>query len=194
MKSKPTKLDRQLKPRTGAVDRRARAPTEPSLHSVEKLLHELQSHQIELEMQNEELQRARAALEASHNRYLSLYEFAPVGYLTLTPEGKIIEINLTAAALLGEERENLINHHFVNLVAPKDSDRCYLLLKNVLMHEGEQKTVELMLKRGDSYFHARLNCLPIMTDDQTPNTARHAHRYYRKQTCRRGIAHCRRRL
>jgi hypothetical protein len=47
-------------------------------------------------------------LEASHNRYLNLYEFAPVGYLTLTPEGKIIEINLTAAALLGVERDNLI--------------------------------------------------------------------------------------
>ncbi|MDO9046122.1 MAG: EAL domain-containing protein [Methylobacter sp.] len=168
MNSKPTKLDRQLKPRTGAVERRARTPTEPSSHSMEKLLHELRAHQIELEMQNEELQHARAALEASHSRYLNLYEFAPIGYLTLTPEGKIIEINLTAAALLGAERSNLINHHFAGLVAPQDSDDWYLLLKRLLEHEGEQKNFELMLKRGNSYFHARLDCLPVITDDQTP--------------------------
>ncbi len=167
MNSKPTKLDRQLKPRSGVMDRRTRTPTESSPHSVEKLLHELRVHQIELEMQNEELQHARAALEASHNRYLNLYEFAPVGYLTLTPEGKIIEINLTAAALLGVERSNLMNRHFAGLVAPKDSDRWHLLLKNILEHEGEQKNFELMLKRDDSYFHARLDCLPVMTDDQT---------------------------
>ncbi|WP_292551038.1 GGDEF and EAL domain-containing protein [Methylobacter sp.] len=162
MKSKPIKLDRRLKPRTGAVDRRARPPVDPSLHSVETLLHELQTHQIELEMQNDELQRARLALEASHNRYLDLYEFAPVGYITLTPEGKIIEANLTAATLLGVERNNLINQHFAGLVAPKDSDRCYFLLKNTLTHGKEQKIVELMMKRGDSYFHARLDCLPVL--------------------------------
>ncbi|EGW21070.1 putative bifunctional diguanylate cyclase/phosphodiesterase [Methylobacter tundripaludum] len=168
MNSKPTKLDRQLKPRSGVMDRRTRTPTEPSPHSVEKLLHELRVHQIELEMQNEELQHARVSLEASHNRYLNLYEFAPVGYLTLTPEGKIIEINLTAAALLGVERNNLVNRHFAGLVVPKDSDRWHRLLKNILEHEGEQKNFELMLKRDDSYIHARLDCLPVITDDQTP--------------------------
>jgi len=94
MNSKPTKLDRQLKPRSGVMDRRTHTPTESSPHSVEKLLHELRVHQIELEMQNEELQHARAALEASHNRYLNLYEFAPVGYLTLTPEGKLSKSTL----------------------------------------------------------------------------------------------------
>jgi len=168
MNSKPTKLNRHLKLRTGAADRRARTPLEPAGHSVEKLLHELRVHQIELELQNEELQRARAALEASHNRYLNLYEFAPVGYLTLTREGKIVELNLTAAALLGAERNNLLNRHFAVLVAPKDSDRWYLLLKNALEREGEQKNFELMLKRGESYFHARLDCLPVMTAEQTP--------------------------
>ncbi|MDP1665580.1 MAG: EAL domain-containing protein [Methylobacter sp.] len=168
MNSKPTKLNRQLKPRIGAVDRRARTPVEPSSHSMEKLLHELRAHQIELEMQNEELQHARAALEASHNRYLNLYEFAPVGYLTLTPEGKIIEINLTAAALLGVQRSSLINHPFANLIAPQDSDRWYLLFKNALKHEGEQKNIELTIKRDDSHFYARLDCLRVMSDDQSP--------------------------
>ncbi|MGZ4980267.1 MAG: EAL domain-containing protein [Methylobacter sp.] len=162
MKSKPTKLNQQPKQPTG-VDRRARAPTDPPLHSVEKLLHELQTHQLELEMQNVELQNTRAALEASHYRYLNLYEYAPVGYLTLTPNGVIIETNLTAASLFGVERNTLINRNFASLVAPKDSDRCYFLLKNQLK---EQKIVELMLKRGDDYFHARLDCLPVVNDGQ----------------------------
>ncbi len=170
MSSKSTKLEQQPpKRRTGPMDRRTRTLKEPSSNSAEELLHELRVHQIELEMQNEELQRARAALEISHNRYLNLYEFAPVGYLTLTTEGEIIETNLTAAALLGVERGNLIKRHFSGLVAPKDSDRCHLLLKSMQQHkEEEQKNFELMLKRGDSYFHARLDCLPVITDDQTP--------------------------
>ncbi len=128
----------------------------------QELLHELRVHQIELEMQNEELLRTRAVLETSHNRYLNLYEFAPVGYLSLNSEGTIIEINLTAAALLGEERNCLLNRHFTGLIMPEDCDRWYLLFKNVLQHEGEKKNFELMLKRGDSYFNARLDCLPIM--------------------------------
>lgn len=167
MKSKPTKLDKQFKPRTGAVDRRARSQ-EPLPHSMEKLLHELREHQVELEMQNEELQNARAALEESHNRYLNLFEFAPVGYLTITLEGKIVEVNLTAAGLLGVDRSKLINHPFTELISPQDRDRCYLLLKNILKHEEEHKITELMLKRGDGFFPARLDCLLVMADDQTP--------------------------
>ncbi|MGZ5018185.1 MAG: sensor domain-containing protein [Methylobacter sp.] len=168
MNTKPTKLDQQFKPRTGPIERRARPSSEPLPHSAEKLLQELRAHQVELEMQNEELQRARAALKASHNRYLNLYEFAPVGYLTLTLEGKIIEVNLTAAALFGIDRDYLINCPFAYLVSPEDSDYCYLLLKNAQKQKEEQKIIELMLKRGDGYFHARLDCLSALADDQTP--------------------------
>lgn len=168
MPNNPTKQEQRPKLHAEIEERFAHPLSEPPSHSVEELLHELRAHQIELELQNEELQRARAALEISHNRYLNLYEFAPVGYLTLTSDGKIVEINLTAAMLLGVERSNLLNRHFVALVAPKDSDRWYLLLKTALQHEGEMRNFELLLKRGDSHFHARLDCLPVMTDDHTP--------------------------
>jgi diguanylate cyclase (GGDEF)-like protein/PAS domain S-box-containing protein len=164
--NEPIKPDQQSILRSEAEDRLACAPAPPS-PSVEELLHELRVHQIELEMQNEELQNARSALEASHNRYLNLYEFAPVGYFTLTPGSEIIETNLTAAALLGVARDELLNRHFTNWVAPEDGDRWYLLIKNVLQHEGEQKNFELRLKRGDSYFYGRLDCLPIIAEDQT---------------------------
>ncbi|MFI3155084.1 MAG: EAL domain-containing protein [Methylococcaceae bacterium] len=137
--------------------------------SVEELLYELRVHQIELELQNEELQRARAALEASHSRYLNLYDFAPVGYLTLNADGEIIEANLTAADLLGAERHTLLNRHFSAWITQEDSDRWYLLLKSAQEHtREEQRGFELRLKRGDNYFHARLDCLPILTDDQPP--------------------------
>ncbi|MDP3876744.1 MAG: EAL domain-containing protein [Methylobacter sp.] len=142
-------------------------PDLPLNHS-EQLLHELQVHQIELEMQNEELQRARAALEGSHKRYCNLYEFAPVGYLSLSAEGEIIMLNLTAASLLGVERDTLLKHYFIDLVAPKDSDRAYFLLKELLRHPGEQQNFELMFKRGDGQFPARLDCLSLMPDEQPP--------------------------
>jgi diguanylate cyclase (GGDEF)-like protein/PAS domain S-box-containing protein len=168
MNNPPTHSNQQLKPRTGPVERRAaHTPKDPSFRSAEELLHELRVHQIELEMQNEELQQARTALEASHNRYLNLYELAPVGYLTLSSEGEIIEVNLTATRLLGIDRNNLLNRHFAALVAPNDGDRWHLLFKSALKYKGEQKNLELMLKRDNSYFHARLDCIAIMSDDQT---------------------------
>ncbi|HEY8097626.1 MAG TPA: EAL domain-containing protein [Methylobacter sp.] len=166
MPNEPTNPDQQSTLRSEAEKRLAHTPAPPS-PSVEELLYELRVHEIELEMQNEELHRTRAALEESHNRYLNLYEFAPVGYFSLTPESEIIETNLTAAALLGVERDQLVNRHFTSWVAPEDCDRWYLLIKSVLQNEGERKNFELRLKRGDSYFHGRLDCLPIMADDQT---------------------------
>ena len=72
-----------------------------SPEEIRKTIHELHVHQIELEMQNEELRRAQAELDAARSRYFDLYDLAPVGYCTISEKGLILEANLTAATMLG---------------------------------------------------------------------------------------------
>ena len=85
-----------------------------------RLVHELQVHQIELEMQNTELKRAREELETTLEKITELFDFAPMGYFTLDPEGTIREVNLTGASLLGSTRFTLTNQRFALSVAMKD--------------------------------------------------------------------------
>lgn len=150
--------------RAEAEARIARAPLklvnpQPGEDLLHELLHELRVHQIELEMQNEELRRTQLALEESRDRYVDLYEFAPVGYVTLSRDGMITEANLTGAALLGIERNKLINRRFAGLVAAESGDHWHRHFLNVLQSDGLQN-FELTLKRGDSsFFHAQLTCL-----------------------------------
>jgi hypothetical protein len=79
---------------------------------VKKLLHELQVHQIELEMQNEELQEANETAEIALKKYTMLFDFAPVGYFTLEKDGSINDLNFTGAEILGDKRFSLVNSNF----------------------------------------------------------------------------------
>ena len=112
-----------------------RAPTHPDTD----LLHELQVHQVELEMQNESLRQTQNALEASRDRYVDLYDFAPVGYLTLSPEGLIVEINLTGAGMLGKPRELLLHRGFSSLLVDEDQSRWLLALTNMTADDAALK-------------------------------------------------------
>ena len=135
---------------------------------TEKLLHELSTHEIEIEMQNDELRQAQVAMEESRDRYVDLYDFAPIGYLTLTRDALISEINLTGARLLGTERDKLIHSRFARLVASEDSDRWHRHFMGILQH-GDQQSCELALRRGDgSRFHAQLDCLRLINDGNAP--------------------------
>jgi PAS domain S-box-containing protein len=87
---------------------------------LSRLVHELQIHQIELEQQNRELVAMRGVLEESRERYADLYDFAPVGYLTLDVSGRILSLNLTGAALLGVPRERVLGHSLDRFVARED--------------------------------------------------------------------------
>ena len=129
--------------------------------SAEELVHELQVHQIELEMQNETLRQAQVDVEQSRDRYFDLYELAPVGYLTLTEAGQIAEINLTGTAMLHEERAGVLHRPFAQFVAGANRDGWQQLVAQAL-NEGTEQTCELLLERGDgTAFDARLDCRPI---------------------------------
>lgn len=86
---------------------------------AKKLLHELQVHQIELEMQNEELRQANATAEEALRRYTMLYDFAPMGYFILDSDASITDLNFTGAELLGEKRFSLINSNFKVFLSEK---------------------------------------------------------------------------
>ena len=135
------------------------APTGPADADLLRLVHELQVHKVELEMQNSELRESRAELEAALARYTELYDFAPVGYLTLTAAGLIAEINLTATTMLGVARRDLLQRRFSQYVIPEDQSRWVRFLSNVQLHEG-QESVELTIRRGDgSWFQAQMDCV-----------------------------------
>ena len=156
---------------------RKNAETKLARHSTPKasknrtdavLLHELQVHQIELEMQNEELRRAQAALEESRDRYVDLYEFAPVGYITLTNSGMIAEANLTGTKLLRVERNKLLRSRFDRFIIPEDRDRWHRLFTDVMRNGGGQE-IELVLQCRDGHtFHAHLDCLRMRSVDMQP--------------------------
>jgi len=133
----------------------------PDRKDPERLLTELQVHQAELEIQNEELVRARGEIEESRERYLDLYEFAPVGYVTLDGTGWIRESNITAATLLGVERPYLKSRLLSTFVDPDFRDRFYLHLRSVLQ-ANEKETCELVLRRKDgTSLYAQLESISV---------------------------------
>lgn len=111
---------------------------------VRKVIHELLVHQIELELQNEELRRAQAELDAARTRYFDLYDLAPVGYCTLTEQGIIEEANLTAAALLGVARAELVGQPMSHFILAEDQD-IYYRYRRQLFATAEPQVCRLRL-------------------------------------------------
>ncbi len=135
-----------------------------SPEEIQRLVHELRVHQIELEMQNEDLRQAQVNLEELKDRYLDLYDFAPVGYLTLNDKGFILEANLTAVRLLGEERQNLIETFFSRFVSQEDGDTFHLHLQQALETQSKQ-TCEIKLVRKDGTdFYAQIESVAVQDE------------------------------
>ncbi|SPF39235.1 hypothetical protein SBDP1_230025 [Syntrophobacter sp. SbD1] len=145
-------------------------PDDTRLEEANSLIHELRVHQLELEMQNEELRTAQEDLEISRSRYADLYDFAPVGYLTFDPEGLIVEANLSAAKQLGKERARILKKPFFLYVLAKDRDAFHLHLAKVFK-TGERQTCEVRLAPGNGKeFYARLDS--ILIEDASGSFAR----------------------
>ncbi|MFH2123754.1 MAG: ATP-binding protein [Pseudomonadota bacterium] len=156
------KAEAKLRENTTAVEERV------SDQEAKLLLHELQVHQVELEMQNEELRQAQHKLEISRASYFDLYNLAPVGYLTLNNKGLIVQANLTSAKLLGITRDELVNRSLSHFIFPEDQDIYYLHWKEIAQSEGPQGC-ELRMLRGDgSIFWADLQAMSAPDVDGMP--------------------------
>lgn len=145
----------------------ARKPKDLALMSPEEtrqVLHELQVHQIELEMQNEELRRAYVELDGTRVEYFNLYDLAPVGYCTIN-EGLLVKANLTAAGLLGVSRKGLAGQRLSSFILKEDQDIYYRHNKK-LFTTGVAQVFELrMVKSDGTTFWAQLVANAVLDAD-----------------------------
>lgn len=140
-----------------AIQHHSQVIPDMSVEGIDKLVHELQTHQIELEMQNEELRRAQEELAESRDTYASLYDLAPVGYATLSDKGLILKCNLTLCDWLGKDRSLAINSRLSTFVVDDDQDG-FFRFKRHLVESRERQTCELRMHReGADPFWTRLD-------------------------------------
>jgi PAS domain-containing protein len=132
------KAEEQLKEKQKKIDK-------PVIETdVKKLLYELQVHQIELEMQNEELREAIEMAETALKKYTMLYDFAPMGYFTLESDGSICDLNFTGADMLGDKRFSLVNSNF-KLFISKDSQGVFNDFFSKVYTSNTKESCEVML-------------------------------------------------
>jgi PAS domain S-box-containing protein len=140
----------------------------PIPENVQELVHERNTYQVELELQNEDLRRAQAELEDSRRRYADLYDFAPVAYFTVSDKGMIVEANLTAADMLGVARGQLCTQLFSTFIVPEDQDVYYLHRKK-LLQTRQRQSYELRLQtQNRSVFHALLETAVTFENGDPP--------------------------
>ena len=160
-KSAALSPEQGLRQRAEAVDREERSSLLQtdvlmSPEEVQKAIHELHVHQIELEMQNDELRHTQSELMETKARYFDLYDLAPVGYLTLSKQGMILEANLTASTLLGVERGALVNKR-ISQVIFKDDQEIYYRHRKALFATGDPQNSDLRMLKNDVPFWAHLS-------------------------------------
>lgn len=131
-------------------------PEDLSPAAARQMLHELRVHQIELEMQNDELRRMQQALAVERERYFDLYDRAPVGYGMLSESGLIRQVNRCFANLLGVSREALINRQILSLIETHDRDIFYLYRQRLIASDEPQVCELRMQKAGDGFVWMRL--------------------------------------
>ncbi|SPF40536.1 PAS/PAC sensor hybrid histidine kinase (fragment) [Candidatus Desulfosporosinus infrequens] len=160
--------------RQGEVMARQKATQAPedlkmmSHEETQRTLRELCVHQIELEMQNEELRRVHEELDSERKRYFDLYNLAPVGYCTISDEDRILEANLTITELLGLARGALIKQSFSRLIHKEDKDNYYMVRKR-LFETGSPQECELrMMKKDETALWAHLSATVAQDADGTP--------------------------
>lgn len=135
-----------------------------SHHSLEELITELMTYQIELEMQNDELRQTQQQLDTTRKKYSDLYDFAPVGYFRFDRQGKILEANLAGAQMLGVGRGRLIGMFFASFCTPESADQFYLHQKRVFKCRESDRCV-LTLKIIGTEFETQIESIAVRDED-----------------------------
>ncbi|ADZ09998.1 PAS/PAC sensor signal transduction histidine kinase [Methanobacterium lacus] len=139
-------------------------PIKYTSKNVDEVIYELRVHQIELEMQNEELRVAQLKLEDSKHKYFDLYNYAPVGYFTLNKDGIILDVNLAGALLLGVERLNLQKSAFIQYIDPACRNEFHHHIMNVKKQRKDQTANIKLLKMNDP-FYAHLETVKVLDNE-----------------------------
>jgi PAS domain S-box-containing protein len=141
-------------------------------HDTQRLFHELQVHQIELELQNEELNQANAAASAALEKYTDLYDFAPVGYFSLDEKGLIAEVNMAGAVLLGVERSRLTGRRFQLFVMPADRPVFQEFIALIFSGSGRHYCEVELLREAGGPFWAELAGISVPLGGSGPRLSR----------------------
>ena len=139
--------EKKVKKKTGP---KVKMPEAKQLDDIQRLVHLLQVHQVELEHQNEELRIAHEELEVSRNKYVNLFDFSPTPYFTLDPEGIIKESNLSASKMFGVDRNKLIEKRFISYI-PMDERNIFNSFINAIFNSGEKHSCELSIINKDNH-------------------------------------------
>ena len=142
------------------------------LEDISELIHELEVHQIELEMQNEELRQAQLDLEAARDKYTDLYDFAPVGYFSISDKGLILDVNLMGATMLGMERGKLTERRFSQFIAKDDQDVFYLHRQKLFETKTKQACELKLTKKDGTEFYAQLESYAVKDEAGNYSTIR----------------------
>ncbi len=169
-----TKGDSLRKRAENALSQRPQDVRKIPVKDMKKLIHELDVHQIELEMQNDELRKAQSEIEQSRAKYVDLYDFAPVGYFMLTATGRIVEANLTGAKLLGVERTNLVNWDFRRFIPPEFMSLFESHLLVVLASDSVQKCELKLIRKDGTPLYVSLESLSVKSGDESASLIRSA--------------------
>ncbi len=173
--------DKELTPDMQQLRARAQKPAtsvdkrniiEMSVNDIAQLLHELDTYQIELEMQNEDLRTAQVELMEARDRYAELYDFAPVGYITLSKKGLILQTNLAFSEMLGVPRSELVNRPLSAFIVKEDNDHYYISLNRVIDASGKHSCELRLHTQTNSSLWVRLDCVCINTPDNTCDSIR----------------------
>ena len=164
--SSGSRLEEQLLQRSqAAVQPEHSQSAEAQARPVEELLHELQVCQLELEKQKDALRKAQISLQETRDRYIDLYDFAPAGCITFANNELIEDINITGAALLGEERSSLAHRRFDSFVAPADIDKWHRHFMSVTQGDDKQSCELTLLRNDGSRLDVQLNSVRLVKGD-----------------------------